>query len=159
VSLDCLTLAGRASTALQHRALSAAQRHFKVDVAPTDDLSSAAVDAVLMKDGVIAGIVEVKSRRLTVEGLQAMGSLLISENKLEALRKLAPMLSAEGFVFAYLTLAQVVAWWRVCDEHGHPYFLYQTAVTRTQATVNGGVADRLNAFLPVEHAGYFRVDT
>ncbi|MFZ9725636.1 MAG: hypothetical protein ACO3EH_00385 [Ilumatobacteraceae bacterium] len=157
MTLDCNTPAGQLAIAQQHEALRAACRYFNAQVAITDDTSSASVDAVLIMDGCVSAVVEVKCRMLTVQTLEQFGSLLITEQKLVDLRQAARLLCAEGFVFAYLTRDAVVAYWKICDDAGVRTLEYETKTTATKATVNGGEALRLNAFLPYNQARFFPV--
>ena len=91
--------------------------HFGVRVIPTDDTSYAEVDAVIEKDGMIAAVAEIKSRRMSLEALTHMGSALITEHKLNSMCQAARLLCAEGFLFYHLREGDALMYWQIGRAH------------------------------------------
>ena len=149
--LDCTTEAAAPFIEAQREVLDRIARRLGVQVIATDDTSSAAVDAVIEKDGVVVAVAEVKSRRMSLEDLQRFGTYLVTAEKLDELSRTARLLCAEGFIFVHLRVGDDVIYWRICDDLGAFAFAFERRQTKTQRTVNGGTASRVNAFLPLAH--------
>ena len=71
---------------------------------------------------------------------------LITERKLKYAADCASRERLPLFGFLYIVRGQVLMIKRLADAHGN-LFEHETKVTTTQATVNGGLAERLNAFI------------
>lgn len=115
----------------------------------------AAVDAVLIKDGVIKGVVETKCRRnMSLEKLESeyKWEWLVTTEKIHKGRYVAEALQVLFIGFLYLVdddvlLHQVL--WR--PDHGWVPSI-GARQTRTQYSVNGGSAMRENSFIDMSNA-------
>ena len=152
MSLDCNTPAAVAFIDAQRLVLARIAEKFGVRVIVTDDTSAAALDAVIEKNGVVAAVAEVKSRRMSFDDLERFGTYLITAEKLEQMSRAARLLCAEGFLFVHLRVDDVIVYWRVCDDVGNFCFQFERRKTETQKTVNGGIVVRMNAYLPLSEA-------
>lgn len=110
----------------------------------------ARVDGLLVQDGRLQGVVECKVRNDSRSLIERWGgSYLITADKLEAGAEAARLLHAPFTLCVYLKPDERAFWWRVAEIDGSWTRPFDRAVTRTQATVNGGMALRENAFLPM----------
>lgn len=99
------------------------------------------------------GIAEIKSRAtaggniLSVEYLKKNGGYLISNDKLSHGQQLSYMTSMPFFVIVNLIYENKLLVWKITDTDGNFLENFPRRRTKTRATVNGGTAERLNAFL------------
>jgi hypothetical protein len=115
----------------------------------------AVVDAVLVQDGAIKGVVETKCRRdLTLEKLaqEYDWKWLVTTEKIQKGRYVAEALQVPFIGFLYLVDEDVLlhqALWK-------PYWGWTSFIeerkTRTQSTVNGGSIVRENSFIDMSNA-------
>ena len=120
----------------------------KIHFATTNDKSDADVDAVMWKGDIVA-VAEVKARNMTIAQLLKFGSYLVTFSKLQKLRNVSMSLRCRGILLVFLIPESKIVWWNICNSNGD--WLCDTKVerTQTQATCNGGIAIRDNAYLPV----------
>lgn len=149
--LDCLTPRGRAWVAQQRETARAFAARWGVDVVETPEGTPAAVDAFFARDGVLVGVAEIKCRSLNLAQLRGFGDYLITEEKLRSGCDLSARLCVP-FVLI-VRLADAIIWWRITDRTGRPCLTWDARVTATQATCNGGLAVRTNAYLPLDDMG------
>lgn len=133
-------------------------RDFSYVETPKD--KPADIDGFITKGSSLISGVEVKCRNMTLKDLMEKfeGNWLITHDKLERGINLCRRLGIDFRGFLYLVPEQtllVVKIWdetlqKVCDMH--------LETRKTQATVNGGVAYRLNAYIPMDHAHLIRND-
>lgn len=122
--------------------------------------SPAPVDGMLVKAGTtqIFRVAETKCRMMTMRDLfgKFEGTWLVTHQKLKDLAEAARLYGVPGTGLLYLVPDKLVLAVKICDKEGR--FLYDLDVKRTvtQATVNGGVASRENAFIPMINAAEFR---
>lgn len=117
-------------------------------------------DVILGKeiDGrlVMTGVAEIKSRSsagdkpLTREYLKDNGGYLITERKLKFGAMASSIYNVPFFVIVSLMAEGVILVWQITNNKGIFVETYVTKKTETRATVNGGVANRTNAFLPMD---------
>lgn len=117
-------------------------------------------DVILAKeiDGRITmtGVAEIKSRStagdkpLTREYLKGNGGYLITERKLKFGATASAIYNVPFFVIVSLMSEGVILVWQITNNRGIFVEKYVTKKTETRATVNGGVAYRTNAFLPMD---------
>ncbi len=102
------------------------------------------------------GIAEIKSRStaggqpLTVDYLRANGGYLITAEKLTAGQHLSYKLGLPFYIIVNLIADSKLLVWKITDANGKTLDQIETRVTATRATVNGGIAERLNAFLSMD---------
>jgi len=150
MSLDCLTPAGQraieAQRAILDRFLSV---YPDVECLLTATDQPAAVDAVIGRRGVVVAVAEVKARNATLACLrEQFGSYLITASKIEEARKVGMGLSASTLLI--VGLLDAIVWWKLAAPDGSWLVPFRCEETVTQATVNGGSACRLNAYLSLE---------
>lgn len=148
--LDINTPAGQKTLKQEQRAYEIlAQHHPDTFVAHTPKDSAAKVDGFLVRGNVVAGIVETKCRKATLEQMADWGSWLVTNVKIEHIRKMSSVLKVPGYGLLYLVPDDALMLWQITDDAGTYSFDFEVKRTKTRATVNGGVAFRKNAFLPV----------
>ena len=107
------------------------------------------------KDGHLRmhGFAEIKSRAtaggniLSIEYLKKNGGYLISNDKLSHGQQLSYMMNMPFFVIVNLIYENKLLVWKITDAQGNFLDSFPRRRTKTRATVNGGTAERLNAFL------------
>lgn len=158
--LDVLTTRGQET--LEHEARAAEiWRHHRPHVAylhtPKDQ--PATVDALLATpDDCIVGIVEQKSRDMSVDRLIAWRcEWLVTLEKIRAASRICAALRVPLFGFLYLIPDDTLIVRRICDVDGQPIARIRTERTTTRATVNGGTAQRVNAFVDMSGASSFTI--
>jgi len=121
----------------------------------------AAVDAGLIKDGVIKAVVETKCRRdLTVEKLvrEYDWKWLVTTEKIHKGRYVAEALQVPFLGFLYLVDEDVLLYQVLWE----PKFGWkpeiEERITRTQSTVNGGSIMRENSFIDMSNAKQIKGD-
>lgn len=98
-------------------------------------------------------LVEIKSRNLTEEQFSGFGNTwLITDNKVRANIALAQDLGVPWFGALNMIGGKVVWLKQICDENGVEIDGIERRMSRTQATINGGTAVRLNAYIPMDGA-------
>jgi hypothetical protein len=117
-------------------------------------------DIILAKhiDGklTVCGVAEIKSRMtagnkiLTLDYLKENGGYLITAEKLKYGAQMSVMLMAPFFVIVSLMEDDKILIWKITDEKGEYLEKIEIRQKKTKETVNGGVAYRNNAFLPIE---------
>lgn len=99
------------------------------------------------------GIAEIKSRAtaggqmLTINYLKNNGGYLITNEKLSVGQQASFMLGIPYFVIVNLIYENKLLVWKITDDKGNFLDQFPRKRTKTRATVNGGEANRLNAFL------------
>ena len=103
-------------------------------------------------------VVEQKSRQMTYERLMRDfdGYWLITADKLRHLADAAKMFHDPALGVLYLVPDETVLVLRLTDAEGQFLVPYRTERTVTQKTVNGGTAQRLNAYLSMKTAAVYR---
>jgi len=149
MALDCTTANGRRYIAHQHECLRSFCASHAVSFVATDDEGDADVDAILYRSKVVA-VAEVKSRNLTHGQLEAYGSYLVSQSKLERLMALARGLRCVGLLLVYLIPERRTVWWKVCDRRGERELDWEIRATETSTSCNDATrVEGANAFLPL----------
>ena len=143
-NLDCHTPKGRQWIEKQNAIAHRVAERFGHDVIFTPD-TDAKVDCVFTKDNVIVGIAEIKSRDLKLDQLRTMGTYLVTEDKLLAGIEIAKFFRAPFALIVNLKDADIFI--KICNAEGDRLVSWKSDLTRTQATCNGGQADRHNAYI------------
>lgn len=125
-------------------------------VVETDKNEPAIVDYILTKNGDLVGIAECKCRNLSKEDLIRFGTWLVTYEKLKKAAILSKFLCTPFYGIVYCTKDSSLAIFKITDKTGNFLLKFKVEKTETQRTVNGGVAYRENAFLPVERCNWVK---
>ena len=150
MSLDCVSPRGLTYIERQTNCLCALERAWGVQMLATPNAEAADVDALAVREGKVVAVLEVKSREMGLDQLRRFGSYLITFDKLMKLRAVAAALCVPGLVVVSLLKDQRVVMWKICDAGGRMMVPLEGKVSQTQATCNGGSADRYNAYLSLD---------
>lgn len=131
--------------------------HFFAHTAGDD---AAPIDGFVIKDGFVLAAAEVKSRDMSHGQLfgQFKGEWLLTLAKLHDMAKLSGILRIPGYGFLYLMPSRMVLAQKLCNDKGEIICEYRTEQTETQATCNGGKANRLNAFIQMQSARTYNAE-
>ena len=154
--MDILTLKGQETLVEEARAVFLWHSKYPdFRYCETPKAMPAAVDAVLVKDGLVRGVVETKCRRnMSLEKLEREygWEWLITTEKIQTGRYVAEALQVPFIGFLYLVDDDVLlhqALWKP-DQGWIPSIGERR--TRTQYSVNGGLAMRENSFIDMSNA-------
>ena len=157
MQLDCNTEKGKVFISEQYNVQDRISKFGYVVVNTNGDSNNA--DAILCKNVserlTVCGVAEIKSRKtargipLTQKYLEENGGYLITAEKITFGVDLAKKLSVPFFVIVSLMVENKLLIWKISDRFGSIYPGIEYQKTKTMATINGGVAERLNAFLPM----------
>ena len=114
----------------------------------TDKNMDAKVDGIIVKNNQVSGIFESKCRDLSLMQLTDFGSWLVTLDKIMDGKRLSEMLRVPYIGFLYLIKDRIIMYWKITDKYGDFTFDFEVKKTKTQKTINGGVAYRTNAYLP-----------
>jgi len=154
-SLDCNTPIGQIYIGTQLSCHARIEKALNCEIICTDTESSSKIDALMVKEKKLVGLAEVKSREMSFNLISkklmfngiGCDSYLITYEKLENLRNLCKIFNVSGFLFVSLLLDGKIAVWNICDANGNFCVKMKKEKTKTQATCNGGIAFRENAYL------------
>lgn len=149
MSLAILTPTGKAAAADQIEAARIVFGKSKFKFWHTSVKGSAFVDGVITEDGEIVGVAEIKTRDMTLDQLRSVfkNEWLITTNKVGFLKSAAIILGVPGYGILYCKPDNVALMVRICDAGGALTCEIRNEVTTTQATCNGGTAERMNSFI------------
>lgn len=152
--LDCETPLGKIFIGEQHRIQKLLQGK-GYEIINTSGLDNRS-DILIAKDGTLCGVAEIRSRisagknALTIEYLRRNGGYLITNEKIAHGLQMSELLRVPFFVIVSLMVEDKVLIWKISDSGGKPLERLQVNTTKTRKTVNGGIAYRENAFLPMD---------
>jgi len=160
--MDILTPRGQESRTWEDRAVEIWSSHYPhISYASTDKNTPCVVDAVLVKNGQIVGVVEQKSR----PGISFVDFIvtyekrwLVTQRKLDEASKVAQSLHTSLVGFLYFPTADVLLVKSLMDPQKGWTTDIVTMRTKTQATINGGTAIRDNAYIDMTGALIIRGD-
>jgi hypothetical protein len=105
----------------------------------------------------LCGVCEIRCRAsngggspLTVQYLRDNGGYMITTRKVEHGEAISRMLMVPFFVAVYLINEDVVLVWKVTDDSGRRLFEIPERRSSSRKTVNGGLAYRVNSYLPMD---------
>jgi len=150
--LDINTPKGQESLQYETIMLDRIKRKRKIEIFETDKKSDAKCDGIIVKNNNIVGIFESKCRNMTKEELSMYGSWLVTNEKIMHGRYLSEMLRVGFFGFLYLIPDNNIFMWHITDSNGKFKFDFESKITKTQKTINGGTAMRENSFLPISES-------
>ena len=157
MGLDIATPKGQRTLVQEARAVEIFLRHHPEYVyAETPKDRPGAVDALLVKDGMVKCVVEQKSRDLTVDTLRSWNwEWLVTAEKIRVASTIAKALCVPFVGFLYLVPEDALLVQRITNADGSAAVQMRTDLRETQATVNGGVAVRQNAMIDMSGARWF----
>lgn len=114
----------------------------------------AVFDAFLVSDGTVVAAVECKCRQMTYEQFTGRfeSKWLITADKIEYGAMVAKELCIPLVGFLYLVPSNILLTRKLYDSKTHCYAPMEVRETQTQATVNGGLAVRRNAYVDMRDA-------
>jgi len=154
--MDILTKKGQKSLEYEKEMLKKIRQYIQKEgknnsyLFETNKYTDAKVDGVIVKNNILSGVFESKCRDMSLMELQDYGSWLITFDKVMDGRQLSEMLRVPFLGFLYLLKDKIVMYWNITDKHGEFLFDFEVRKTTTQKTINGGIAYRANAYLPLE---------
>lgn len=160
--LDCVTPRGQIATADQMCAVRAvlATRKPGTTFANTSLEGAAVVDGFFVnRAGDVVAVAEVKTREMTEHQFwgEFKGTWLITHQKLLDIQTISRLLVIPSYGILYLKPSGVVLFRQLTNKAGEFVEEFQIERTATQATCNGGVAHRVNAFIPMHRAHRFSI--
>lgn len=154
--LDVLTPRGMEANLTAHRVAEAAAARWGLGWSPTPEGRPALVDGAFTKAGRLYALAECKVRSDSRAEIRKWGdTYLITYEKLYKGKELAAGLALPLVLVVYLRPDEMVHVWKVSTPDGRWAVPYDARETTTRATVNGGTATRLNAFLPFTASSSF----
>ena len=153
--MDILTKRGKSSLQYEREAIekfSLIPPEYRFIETPKE--RPAAADGVVMKDGVLHSVVEVKVRNVTRDRMRLTfrDNWLVTMEKVEKGRTLSALLGIPFVGMLYLLPEKRLLTLMITDDKGEWAFDFEIRETTTQKCINGGEAVRLNAFLPLATA-------
>lgn len=165
VKLDINTPKGREATAQETTLIKALHKHCKdagidIQFAETDKSQPANLDGVMVVDGKLVGIYEVKCRDISLDTLvnKYSNEAMITNHKLELAINVSKIMRVPFFFIIYLLHDGVGLYVQVTDERGKVIVEVRTEVTGTPRSINGGWVERDNAFIDMSKAYKFEVN-
>lgn len=158
-NLDILTPRGQESLNDERDIKRWFEATFKLKYVETPKHRAALVDAVIIKDEVVA-VAETKCRYNTsLDDFKSnfKNEWLITWEKLSAGIKLSKDLAVPFYGFLYLVKSGSIMTIRVSDSSGNVVAPIRLETTTTQATINGGSANRTNAFVNMKEARIYSI--
>jgi len=127
------------------------EKRWRVLVVQTPKREAAACDGffVGVDNFEIRAVFEDKCRELSYEQFVQAGEIIINESKIRKGVQLSRLLTVPFFVVVYLIHDGSIVFWKITDHKGSELLNLRTEKRMTNASCNGGKAERLNAFLPV----------
>jgi len=158
--LDILTPRGQKSLSDERDVKRWFEATFNLKYVETPKHRTAFVDAVIVKDGVVA-VVETKCRYNTsLDDFKTKfnNEWLVTWEKLNSGIRISKDLAVPFYGILYLVESGIVMTARVSDNIGNVVAPIRLETTITQATINGGSANRTNAFVNMESAKIYSID-
>ena len=152
MDLDINTKKGQESLRHEKKMLEKIKLSFSVQLIETPKNMDSKIDGIIVKDDQISGIFESKCRDMSYMELLDYKSWRVTFNKIMDGKKISEMLRVPFFGLLYLIPDELVFYWKITDEFGEFRFGFDIKRTLTRKTINGGMAMRTNAYLPVKYA-------
>lgn len=156
--MDILTPKGQVTLRHEQRAAEIFEKAFGAHYVSTPKDQPASVDAMILHNEKIRGVVETKCRGMDLSQFQGRfeSQWLITLDKLERGRELAAGLGVPFFGLLYLIPDDTILFQKLSDQRGEWVGKLSIERTMTQATVNGGLASRVNAYVDMAAARLVR---
>jgi hypothetical protein len=158
-ALDINSPRGRIAAADQLRAVEivfGGANGFNFFSTATDD--AAAIDGFIVRNSVITGLAEVKSRDMDYETLLGKyhGEWLLTFQKLLDIQKVSQLLHIPGYGLLFLIPSDMVLVLTLTNSLGTIVCRHREELTATKKTCNGGSIQRNNAYIDVSGAKIYR---
>lgn len=140
---------GRGFVAHQRFAARILAEHFGYDRVESGEAMEL-VNTNFYKRGKIVEIAHIKVRDMTFDALEGYGSLVITGYKISAGIAMSKEHGVPFNCYAYLLGDRRLVGWKIFNEQ--ELLSLDSRRTRTRNTCNGGTAERVNSFLPLEGA-------
>lgn len=153
--MDILTPKGLETLAQEKEAISLFLQSFPgFEFIETPKDTPADIDGFITRDGTIISGVEVKCRNMTADELASkyQHQWLVTAHKLDRCVALCKRLGADFRGFLYLVPDKMLFIVPIFSYKDGWLIEPEYEMTKTQATVNGGIAERLNAYIDVSKA-------
>ena len=153
--MDILTPKGQETLAQEREAISLFLQSFPgFEFIETPKDTPADIDGFITRDGTIISGVEVKCRNMTVDVLDTKYKYqwLVTADKLDRCVALCKRLGVDFRGFLYLVPDKMLFIVPIFSYKDGWLIEPEYEMTKTQATVNGGIAERLNAYIDVSKA-------
>ena len=112
-----------------------------------------AVDGMLYKKRVLDAVVETRTRNITRQRLRDLDdTLIVTLEKIHKGKQLSQLLCVPFVFLVYLIPEDRLFTFGMTNNHGEWAFDFVSRKTITQRNINGGTAERTNAFLPMTKA-------
>lgn len=112
----------------------------------------ARVDGIVTNyDGDMLAVYEFKARGMTLNELTTMGTYLVTHQKITDGCDAARTLGVPFILIVYLIGSENIVSFKIADSDGQLLIDYDVARTTTRKNVNGGIVERYNAFIPLNH--------
>jgi hypothetical protein len=149
IVLDINTPLGQRSLAHERRAASIIKSHWDCEYLKTPPKSAAVVDAIILRDDIIAAVAETKCREMTEAQLRGEfnNTWLVTLSKVLRAVDVASMLCVPLWGILYLIPDDVVLRIKIWSPDKQWLVPFSVGKTFTQATINGGEALRDNAYI------------
>ena len=162
MSLDVLTPKGQQSVRDEQAAAALFMGRFAgYSYCETPKRLPADVDAILMHGGALRQVVETKCR-YDCDLAKFMGAYkgqwLVTYDKVVRAMAVAKSLRIGLMGFLYLAPSKTLLVQRITDDEGKFLVSLKVETTQTQATTNGGVAIRSNAYIDMRNATVIKGD-
>lgn len=116
------------------------------------------VDGFIVENGIVIGIYESKCRYIDrAKMLEYDDKLIISHHKIESGIRMSCDIFAPFYVLAYLVNEPTCFMIQITDDTGKKVIDVDVRKTYTQASINGGIALRDNAFISIDKAFEFPI--
>ncbi len=153
--MDILTPKGLETLAQEREAISLFLQSFPgFEFIETPKDTPADIDGFITRDGTIISGVEVKCRNMTADELASkyQHQWLVTAHKLDRCVALCRRLGVDFRGFLYLVPDKMLFIVPIFSYKDGWLIEPEYEMTKTQATVNGGIAERLNAYIDVSKA-------
>ena len=155
--MDILTPKGQETLAQERDAINLFLQSFPgFEFFETPKDTPADIDGVIVKNGTMISGVEVKCRTMTVRELKERFNMqwLVTADKLDRGVSACERLGIDFRGFLYLVPDKMLIIVPIFSYKNGWLIEPEYDITKTQATVNGGMAERLNAYIDVSNAKF-----
>lgn len=133
---------------------------FQVRWLETPKDQPAIIDGLIEKDGVLESVVEVKVRYdLSISNLvnKWNSEWLVTWEKVDKTIRIAKLLGVSATGVLYMPHTKELIIQKLADETGRLTCKIRLETTETQATINGGLATRTNAFIDISRGHQYSI--
>ena len=155
MGLDINTLLGQESLIQERKVHDLVKNLWKIDVIETPKSNTSACDGFLIKKDTAIALFETKCRNMSYAELINYGSWMVTLEKIRKCVELSKLLQIPFLGFLYLLdepdpLLRLL-YCKFTDNSGNYIITSNSERTRTQDTINGGIANRINAYIPINY--------